>query len=238
MMIKCKECGHDNELGSIFCRDCGAKLDVEAIQPDMIDKKASANIGGIIRNLISAVVLIGLVIVLGLMFYPEKMTSFELNPAQQSAAKDKLNYLLSKIDGGYGDSKYVFTPDEVTYLYNNELTKDVAEDDDASGFVIGDMLVEVDEDGFVVLTMNGKLFGKIPTTFSLKGVLNSDPLSLDVKAAKMGHLPVPGFAQAKVIEKFTPGTGDGIMKQLIDGIAEVTLTDDGSFAVKVKAKAK
>lgn len=237
MMIKCKECGHDNELGGIFCRECGGKLDVEAIEPDMIDKKASVNVGGIIRNLISAVVLIGLVVVLGLMFYPEKMTSFELNPAQQSAAKDKLNYLLSKVDGGYGDSKYVFTPDEVTYLYNNELTKDV-EDAESAGFIIGDMLVEVDDDGFVILTMNGKLFGKVPTTFSLKGVLNSDPLSLDVKSSKMGHLPVPGFGQSKVIEKFTPGTGDGIMKQIIDGIEEVTLTDDGAFSVKVKGKSK
>jgi len=235
-MIKCKECGHDNELGAIFCRECGGKLDVEAIQPDVIDKKASKNVVGILRNLISAVLLIGLIVVLGLMFYPQKMTSFELNPAQQSAAKDKLNYLLSKIDGGYGDSKYVFTPDEVTFLYNNELTKD-SDEEQGAGFVIEDMQFDIDDDGFVLVTLKGKLFGKVSTTFALKGVLNSDPLSIEVKNTKMGHLPVPGFGQNKVVEKFTPGTDKGIMKQLIDGIDSVTLTD-GKFTVKVKSKKK
>jgi hypothetical protein len=236
-MIKCKECGHDNELGAIFCRECGGKLDVEAIQPDMIDKKASKNVVGILRNLISAVLLIGLIVVLGLMFYPEKMTSFELNPAQQSAAKDKLNNMLCKIDGGYGDEKYTISPDELTFLYNNELTKNSGDEDAGAGFVIDDMLFEVDDDGFVVATLKGKLFGKVPTTFSLKGILNSSPLSLDVKSAKMGHLPVPGFGHDKVIEKFLPGTNQGIMKQLIDGIDSVTLTD-GKFVVKVKSKKK
>lgn len=235
MMIKCSECGNDNELGAIFCRECGAKLDVESIQPDMIDKKASKNVGGIIRNLISAALLIGLIVVLGMMFFPEKVTSFELNPAQQSAAKDKLNNMLAKIDGGYGEDKYTFTPDEVTFLYNNELTKKDSAGDSSAGFVIDNMLFEVDDDGFVSISIKGKLFGKVPTTFSIKGIVNSDPLSMEVKKAKMGHLPVPGFGQAKIIEKFTPGTDKGMMKQLIDGIAEVTVTD-GNFVVKVKSK--
>ena len=237
MMIKCNECGHDNELGAIFCRECGGKLDVEAIQPDMIDKKASANVAGILRNLISAVLLIGLIVVLGLMFFPEKVTIFELNPAQQSAAKDKLNNMLAKIDGGYGDDKYTFSPDEVSFLYNNELTKNGADEDSPAGFVIGDMVFDIDEDGFVAIAMNGKLFGKVPATFSIKGVVNSDPLSMEVKKAKMGHCPVPGFGREKVIEKFIPGTDKGIMKQLIDGIAEVTVSD-GNFIVKVKSKKK
>ena len=236
MMIKCKECGHDNELGAIFCRECGGKLDVEAIQPDMIDKKASKNVVGILRNLISALLLIGLIVVLGLMFYPEKMVAIELNPSEQSAARDKLNSMLSKIGGLYGDDKYTFSADDVTYLYNNELTKD--EDGDSSaGFIIDDMLFEVDDDGFVKITLKGKLFGKIPTTFSLTGIVNSEPFSFAVKNAEMGHLPVPGFGQDKVVEKFTSGIDKGIMKQIRDGIVSVTLSN-GEFVVTVKSNKK
>jgi len=32
MIIKCKNCQGDNQRGSIFCRSCGAKLDMEYIE--------------------------------------------------------------------------------------------------------------------------------------------------------------------------------------------------------------
>jgi hypothetical protein len=32
-MLNCQKCGYDNELGRIFCHQCGAKLDLDAIKP-------------------------------------------------------------------------------------------------------------------------------------------------------------------------------------------------------------
>lgn len=32
-MLKCQKCGYDNELGRIFCHQCGTKLDLEQIKP-------------------------------------------------------------------------------------------------------------------------------------------------------------------------------------------------------------
>ena len=33
MEIKCKQCSHPNPMGVIFCRECGAKLEIENIDP-------------------------------------------------------------------------------------------------------------------------------------------------------------------------------------------------------------
>ena len=38
MMIKCQKCGFENQMGSIFCRDCGEKLDMDAIDPNKLQK--------------------------------------------------------------------------------------------------------------------------------------------------------------------------------------------------------
>ena len=35
MEIKCTKCGHPNQLGAIFCRGCGEKLELENLQPDV-----------------------------------------------------------------------------------------------------------------------------------------------------------------------------------------------------------
>ena len=34
MLLKCKQCGYENQIGSIFCRGCGAKVDSSALDPD------------------------------------------------------------------------------------------------------------------------------------------------------------------------------------------------------------
>lgn len=38
MMIKCQKCGFENQMGSIFCRECGEKLDMDAIDPNKLQK--------------------------------------------------------------------------------------------------------------------------------------------------------------------------------------------------------
>ena len=38
MMIKCQNCGFENQMGSIFCRECGGKLDMDAIDPNKLQK--------------------------------------------------------------------------------------------------------------------------------------------------------------------------------------------------------
>ena len=39
MLVKCANCGHDNQLGAIFCRNCGDKLNIEEMRPELKDSR-------------------------------------------------------------------------------------------------------------------------------------------------------------------------------------------------------
>jgi len=235
MLIKCNECGHDNQLGAIFCRECGAKLDVESIRPTISNKAASGNIFGIIRRIVVGIILLGLLYVLGAMFFPESPTNTVLTDDQQTQATEKMNTLLQTIKGSYGEKNYVFTPDEVTYLYNTKMTDETK--GDAATYVIDNMYFTIDSRNFIHILMQTKLAGKVPVTFALKGVLFEDSTGFKVLEAKMGHFKVPAFLHSKIITKFTPGIDQdqGIMKKILDG-AQAFKVENSDFTVSLKAK--
>ncbi|MBN1865434.1 MAG: zinc ribbon domain-containing protein [Victivallales bacterium] len=233
MMIKCDECGHDNQLGAIFCRECGAKLDVETIRPQVRDKSGPGMLG-IIRKVISGLILLVLLYVLGMMFYPESPGYKPLAEAQETKVKEKFQALLNRIDGRYGEDKYVFTPDEVTYLYSKELTEKTV--GDAGTYAIENMYFSVDSKNFIHIMMQSKLAGKLPVTFAVKGVLLEDSTQFRVVNAKMGHLSMPKFLRDKVSEKFTPGIDEGMIRQIIDSSKDFRV-ENGDFVVELK-KAK
>ena len=72
MMIKCQKCGFENQMGSIFCRECGEKLDMDAIDPNKLQKDvnkeksiklAKKRIRGLISGLISLLVVAAFIFV-------------------------------------------------------------------------------------------------------------------------------------------------------------------------------
>lgn len=233
MLIKCKECGHDNQLGSMFCRECGKKLDVENIRPDTEQKVASGNIFSIIRKVIGGIILLALIYIMAAMFIPESPTNQVLTEDQQAKATEKYKALVGRIDGRYGEDKYFFTPDEVTYLFNTEMTEKAEED--AGAYAIENMYFTVDSRDYVHLMIQSKLGGKVPVTFALKGMLLEDSTEFKVLKAKMGHFAVPGFIQKKVVEKFTPVIDSGVVGKIINASKDFNI-ENGEFVVVLKKK--
>jgi len=244
MLLKCTECGHDNQLGAIFCRSCGTKLDVETIRPK-IENKVTMNIAGIIRRVVTTIILVALVYCLGAMFYPATPTNNALSEDQQTKASEKFKAMLAKMDGRYGDKTYIFTPDEVTYLYNNEMTEDASaeenakedaeEDADAGSYVIEKMYFSLDAKSFIHIMIQSKLAGKIPVTFGIKGIIVDDSVQFTVVKTKMGHLSIPAFMKDKIVAKFTPGIDDegGVIKKVLDSAASFKI-ENGDLLVTVK----
>lgn len=230
MLIKCGECGHDNQLGSIFCRDCGAKLDVETIRPK-VEGKSAMNIFGIVRRVITGIILLVLIYIIAAMFIPESPSNELLTEDQQAKASEKFKAMLGKIDGRYGEKSYVFTPDEVTYLYNNDMTEKT--EGDAASYAIENMYFTVDLRGFVHIMIQSKLAGKVPVTFAVKGLLQPDSTDFQIYGAKMGHFGMPGFLRSKVVEKFLPGIDEGVIAKVINGAKDFKV-ENGDFIVDVK----
>ena len=231
MLLKCNECGHENQLGSIFCRECGIKLDVENMRPEVKDGKSSFSIKEMLKNIFAIAVILGLVGVAGLICYPETPSFSELTKDEQQKTDTKFQNLINKIDGEPAEDTYVFSPDEATYLYNNKLTEKV--EDASGGYVFEKMTISLNAYDNIVLTAEAKLFGSIPTSFTIEGELLDEKPELNILNAKMGHLSMPSFLQQKVITKFTPVLDAGAIQKILTATQKLTI-EDGNFHITVE----
>jgi hypothetical protein len=226
MLIKCPQCNHDNQLGAIFCRNCGAKLDVESIRPKVIDHRSGDwDLFGIIRRVISLGVLLCLIGVLALMFMPSPDYVQTLTEDQIEAARTKFDELNRRLEGGFGNDTYIFTAAEMTYLYNDKfLAAPTAES--GGTYNIDRLSFHLDFQGYTHLRLSTKLGGKIPTTFELKGFIpdpseESTGASLTVTKTMMGKLSMPSMANKKVVEKFMPALDGSAIQRILGSTARI-----------------
>jgi len=238
MLIKCPQCNHDNQLGAIFCRNCGAKLDVESIRPKVVDQRMSDwNFFGIIRRLLGLLILGGLAWVLVMMFRPSAGFAQTLTEDGQEAAKTKFDELMRRLDGGFGKDTYVFTPAEVTYLYNDKF---LAPARDAGGgtYLIKSLEFRLDEMNYTHLRLATTLGASIPATFELKGFI-PEPVEaqtgvgFSVTKAQMGRMAMPQALHAKIIEKFQPLVAGAELEKILSSVSRVE-AKDGQYLLTVK----
>lgn len=124
MLIKCTKCGFENQMGAIFCRGCGEKIDMNAMDPDTLAKnqnKGSGKAWKIIRKLIVFIILLALIGIFAAAFTTYKLPTYTSAPdsakktAEAKIAKigvEKVNWLLPETK---------FTMDELNYLLKNRL---------------------------------------------------------------------------------------------------------------------
>lgn len=255
MLIKCQSCGHENQLGSIFCRGCGGKLEVEQLRPKVVDTKAATSgVGGIIRKAIGLIVFLGLVFVILMLFYPDDLSNYAALSGDNAvkAVKEKFESIQKKAEQGFGNDSYTLSAQEVTYIYNSLLhskTPATATDKnpapaaaapaDAPAYNIEKLTFDIDSAGFVHMILTTKLFDQIPVTFEMKGsVVNASTkeagktsISFFPTEFKMGHLPIK-FVESQVISKFMPALAGQKTEQILKAISKVEVNDAKSFVVK------
>ena len=229
-MIKCEECGHDNALGAIFCRECGAKLDIDNIKPSL-DPKSKSNIFALVRKGIGAIIFMVVLYIIASMAIPESYNNSILDKDQQKKAEEKLASLLAKIKGKFGDDKYIFTPDEVTYLYNTQLTQ--SGETETTGYDIGNVYFTLWGEQVRIL-MESKFLGIMPISFAVQGTIPEDSKSLFIVNAKVGHYSVPKFMKKMVVNKFEAATAPSSVQEILKGISSISIDDDNNFVVHVE----
>ncbi len=127
MLIKCTKCGFENQMGAIFCRGCGEKIDMDSMDPDTVAKnqnKKGAKILKAIRKTLTIIILLGLIGVIASAFVTFKLPRYEGAPASawkgayakfDRLSAEELNQVLPTTD---------FTMDEVNSLLKNRICTD------------------------------------------------------------------------------------------------------------------
>lgn len=253
-MIKCPQCGEENQVGSIFCRGCGDQLDLDKVRP------ADLKRGGeetkvktsfvIVRNFIILMILfaIGATTIAAFM-KPEIPTYTELNAEQTKTALKKFR----KFRKGPPGSEHTFDINEFQML--TTLVLKLSEEEkikaheqrvgsDSSSYVIPDALyVEFLPPNETKFILNSKLFNKINFYTTLVGTAlgSKNGLVFTVSHTKMGKLPfsIP-FENEPLLEIYRSliRNNDNFKKEIQPIVKEIKFEPDRVVLKKVEKKRK
>ncbi|HPN84380.1 MAG TPA: zinc ribbon domain-containing protein [Victivallales bacterium] len=239
MLIKCPKCSFENQLGSIFCRNCGEKLNIDSVRPKVADKATGFNFIGLLRNLLGLLIFVGIVGIIAAMFMPVDASLYqEPSSSDQEAAKTKIKNLINRVEEEMGDNKFVFSPAEATFAYNDTFLAKT-EGETGAAYAFEKISFGIDPQGFVHILLSSKLGGKVPTKFELKGILvnpaegETGMVSFKVSECKMGKMPIK-FVEDKIIEKFIPALSGGKLDKIVPAVKKIEVTEDKKFEITVK----
>ncbi len=202
MMIKCQKCGFENQMGSIFCRECGEKLDMDAIDPNKLQKdvnkeKSIKLAKKRIKEAISTG--FGLLIVvafLGVVFYNGGLRKYEEPAVTEASANQK--YSAAVTGSAVGKVKYTYP--ELTRMFNTKVVAPMSELDSFAKVTNAEIVYDEEKNQPVVYLWIS-LKDKVPVIYTIRGnfIFNSRdddskevtaPLTLDVSRLDIGRLPV------------------------------------------------
>ena len=103
MMIKCSKCGFENQMGAIFCRQCGEKIDMNALSPEALEEsrgkeERKKKAAGLIRNLVGIVLLLAIVGIGAGLFVPWGHPAYQA-PEEDKEMETKLDLLVRTVQG-------------------------------------------------------------------------------------------------------------------------------------------
>ena len=235
-MINCPKCAHDNQLGAIFCRGCGAKLDIETIRPEVKDSSASMRWFAWLRSLLMFVVFISLVGIIAALFVPAGFpVAPVLDEKSQPLTKEKFDKWILRAEHGTGENAFIFAPAEIAWYYNSTVLDSVKAP--GSTYAIESIELSQAADEVTVIVMNTKLFGFLPARFEMnsklvngeKSSLEQIAPSLEIRTVKMGHIKMPDALKLLIASKFAPLLQGKNIDGLLKSVAAITVDANGNY---------
>ncbi|MBN1917286.1 MAG: zinc ribbon domain-containing protein [Verrucomicrobia bacterium] len=244
-MMQCPQCQTANRLGAIFCRSCGAKLEIDSVTSQTFEQvtgvvpkdkaKGKKRVKSIIINSLRLVFLAALVFGVYLALQRPEV---DQPKTEEAAAKDFKNRRTRLIEllqnqGEYKNAKFA------TKGINSYLASLMAETEDKGKTLqLVDSWVNFGDDGALTWVIDAKLFGRL-LRFQYMGTLEvkDDKVVFTPDgffSGKLGKLPYPTFfIQSLTKRLWNSVLDDGDNKTVIEAISELkTAKDELTISVK------
>lgn len=229
MKITCTKCGHQNELGRVFCTGCGKKLDlarrtsVEELKPNVAKK-----ITKWIANTVILIILAGGILGLALAFWPAPASTQVGETRGAQRVEQKAKALQGGAPGVSLQATFV-ERDLNTWLDANKGRGGY----DLVAIRLLDGRFVIKGRGYINLpfTVPGLSSEGIPYSMGMSG--RFDKGRLVVTSRVMGHLPLFSFLTEIVDSRLRAVLGDLVDSTLLGAIQEVLLTE-GQVQVTVQ----
>ncbi len=213
-MIHCQECGADNMVGAIFCRTCGAKLELDAIRPETEMKQQASvakNLKTVIGRIVALVLFIALAgILAGLLLPAPGNVQGQLDDREMQRAVARARQMFAT----RRQRAFTFTSEEITALANKLFRLDgqsAAGGDETEkgaggvGLVPEHLSIRLLSSGYVKLVLRSRFMGKLPIYCTLLGNFEAKEdggVGFELFSAAMGKLALPGPLRNTVLKRF------------------------------------
>ena len=238
MMIKCAKCGFENQMGAIFCRQCGEKINMDEISPESIEQgkkkdKAKQAAAKAIRWTVRILVLLVILGVAAAAFAPWDLPVY-VAPNENSAdfkAKEESAMLKLKF---FSEERLYRLPekesisiDELNILFCKYFLKP---GENKSFAWTLDHIYFIPEKDSIKTQVFARLFDTIPVVFQFKGMAgiksgDSNDISLRIDSAVIGHLPLI-FCEKPVAGKLEEFLNNDELKRVFKRTESITLDKD------------
>ena len=245
-MMQCPQCKTANRLGAIFCRSCGAKLEIDSITSQTFEQvtglvpqdkaKAKKRVRSIIFNSLRLLFLAAVVFGAYLALQRPKVDQPETSDARAKEFEEKRDRLLAALE----QRDKVENVEFFTVGINSSLAKMMAgteekekEKEKGKTFQLVDSWVLFDTGGRITWVIDTKLFGRL-LRFQYMGTVEVKDGKLTftpdgIFSGKLGQLPYPTYFMQSMTKRLWSSIlegGEGANKKLIDAISELKIEKD------------
>ena len=239
-MMQCPQCKTANRLGAIFCRSCGAKLEIDSITSQTFEQvtgvvpqdkaRAKKRVRSIIFNSLRLLFLAAVVFGAYLALQRPKVDQPETSDARAKEFEEKRDRLLAALE----QRDKVENVEFFTVGINSSLAKMMAgTEEKGKAFQLVDSWVLFDTDGRITWVIDAKLFGRL-LRFQYMGTVEVKDGKLTftpdgIFSGKLGQLPYPTYFMQSMTSRLLSSIlegGEGANKKLIDAISELKIDKD------------
>ncbi|MBV9464006.1 MAG: zinc-ribbon domain-containing protein [Verrucomicrobiae bacterium] len=240
-MIVCPHCGKDNELGRIFCLNCGAKLDLNAIGApssarNPAIRKAKRAIRAKMYHGIFKVVKVGMIAfssaMITLIFLPPTIVRYKTAPEDSDSFEEKKFQLEDAVNDGTPIT-LSFSELEINAMLKNYVK--ALNHGVKSEVVLPTIYAQIDQDELTLVIERQWKFIHIYLLYTTKPVIRENKVRFEPVGGSIGRfrlhpLLLPHYAGliAPLWERFK------FDKQTLDQVGEIKLTPN--FATLVYTK--
>ena len=246
-MITCPKCGADNMVGAIFCRTCAARLNLDEIEPEDIQKAGksgkSALASTVKRIVVVSFVLLFAYVIIALML---PAASVELGDIESAAVKRAVNKYRWMKQPNNRYHTFSFTSAEATAVANRIFgiapgSAGSDEEETGEGGLSGakkptHMSVQFLSGDWARFALKSDLFGVYPlySVLEVRFTVTGRGLELTPTAAHAGRLPCPGTLRNLVISQFEPLLEDRDELKKIQKITRALEINENTAKISLK----
>lgn len=244
--VICNECGTKNRLGAIFCRECGAKLDMEATDQQLREREGKFTFNDFKRyfRIFQQVLALGLlalaVLVLIGLFLPAPMQPAPNFPERErKMITGRFSRVMAESRGNVREYKkeHEFSEQEVAMLANWLCGLEESDPEDV-GYALSPQELSVRLLGtqYVRLVLRSKAFKKVNIYSTMIGrfVEREDGYRFVPVSGKIGKVGMPGPLKRIVIDRFKPLFLEVEQLSMLSESLESVQVFEGQIVVSVK----